>query len=192
MFRVAAEAGGKRMFEYMRNPFTWRTLLLAATLLLLAACATGPERDPDADDPDADAPAADEPDTVEPTDDGPIDADGSIRHTVDNEAVALLWEQAEEARANDEPRSAISALERALRVAPEDPVLWSRLAELQLEQGEHGVAENFAARSNSLAEEHRLLRYRNWLIIGAAREYRGDEEGAREARAEADRLRQGS
>lgn len=175
----------------MRNLPVFRSLLLT-TVLVLAACATAPEREPDAADPEAVDPGTVDPGTVEPADEEPVADDGSIRHTVDNEAVALLWEQAEEARANDEPRSAIGALERALRVAPEDPVLWSRLAELQLEQGEHGVAENFAARSNSLAQAHRRLRYRNWLIIAAAREYRGDEAGARAARAEADRLRDGS
>lgn len=149
--------------------------ILLMTVVGLAACATAPpEREADPD---------------ETTIDEPFDPEGSVRHTVDNEAVALLWEQAEEARRNDEPKSAIGALERALRVAPEDPVLWSRLAELQLEQGEHGVAENQAARSNSLAGERPLLRYRNWLIIAAAREQRGDEEGARQARAEAERIR---
>ncbi len=156
-----------------------RTLLLAVLLPALAGCAAMIDPEPE--------PAPEEPAVEEP-----FDADGAIRHTVDNEAVAMLWEQSEEARRNEEFRSAISALERALQVAPEDPVLWSRLAELQLEQGEHGVAENFAARSNALAEEHRLLRYRNWLIIEAARDYRGDDEGAREARLEADRLREGS
>lgn len=148
-----------------------------AVVVALAGCATAPP------EPEPEEPAVDE---------QPFDPDGSVRHTVDNEAVALLWEQAEDARRNDEPKSAIGALERALRVAPEDPVLWSRLAELQLERGEHGVAENLAARSNSLAEERRLLRYRNWLIIAAAREQRGDEEGARQAQAEADRIRGGS
>ena len=161
------------------RPGRLRLLLLLMIAILLAACATAPEREPVVDEPAIEEPAED-----------PIDEDGAIRHTVDNEAVALLWEQAEEARANDEIRSAIGALERALRVAPEDPVLWSRLAELQLEQGEHGVAENFAARSNSLTD-HGLLLYRNWLIIGAAREYRGDDEGAREARAQANRARGG-
>ena len=155
-----------------------RSALLFVTLLVTAGCAAlEPEE---------------ETEPAELVADEPFDPEGAIRHTVDDEVVAMLWEQAEQARRNEEPRSAVSALERALQVAPEDPVLWSRLAELQLEQGEHGVAENFAARSNSLAEEHRLLRYRNWLIIEAARDYRGDDEGAREARLEADRLREGS
>jgi len=157
-------------------PALIRCLLVAILLAGLAACASRPT----------------EPEPEPAPGEGPVDPDGSIRHTVDNEAVALLWEQAEEARQNDELRSAISALERALRVAPEDPVLWSRLAELQLERGEDGVAENFAARSNSFAADHSLLRYRNWLIIAAAREQRGDREGARQARAEAERLRDGS
>lgn len=147
-------------------------------LLTLAACATAPpEREP-------------EPVAAEPRE--PLDADGAVRHVVDNEAVALLWEQAEEARAEGQYRSAISALERALRAAPEDPVLWSRLAELQLLQGEHAVAENFAAKSNALAGDNRLLHYRNWLLIGEAREQRGDERGAAAARVEADRLRAGN
>ncbi len=146
-------------------------------ILLLAGCAgTGPSRDAD--------------DTA-PADQGPLDPEASVRHEVDNRAVAMLWDQAEEARRENRTGDAIEALERALRVAPEDPVLWSRLAEMRLREEDFAVAENLAAKSNALAGDQRLLRYRNWLLIAEARKRRGDEEGARKARDKAEGLRGG-
>ncbi|MFW5969935.1 MAG: tetratricopeptide repeat protein, partial [Halofilum sp. (in: g-proteobacteria)] len=146
-------------------------------VVLLAGCAgTGPSRDDDG--------ARDE-------EKGPLDTEQSVRHEVDNRAVAMLWDQAEEARREDRTDDAIEALERALQVAPDDPVLWSRLAEMRLRREEFAVAENLAAKSNALAGDRRLLRYRNWLLIAEARKRRGDEEGAREAREKAEGLRAG-
>ncbi|MDZ7748688.1 MAG: tetratricopeptide repeat protein [Halofilum sp. (in: g-proteobacteria)] len=123
--------------------------------------------------------------------DGPLDTEGVVEHGIDNEAVAMLWDQAEQARAEGDTDAAIRAIERALDVDPDDAVLWSRLAELRLQTGEARVAENLATRSNSLAAGQRLLRYRNWLIIEAARQQQGDEQGADAARAEIERLRAG-
>lgn len=145
--------------------------------LLLAGC-TGTVPSPDADD-------------GVPADRGSFDTQESVRHEVDNRAVAMLWDQAEEARRENRTGDAIEALERALRVAPEDPVLWSRLAEMRLRQEDFAVAGNLAAKSNALAGDRRLLRYRNWLLIAEARKRRGDEEGAREAREKAEGVRAG-
>lgn len=121
----------------------------------------------------------------------PLDTEGVIEHGVSNEAVAMLWAEAEDARAEGDTQGAIRAIERALEVDPEDPVLWSRLAELRLQAGEVEAAEKLAARSNSLSSGQRLLRYRNWLIIEAARREQGDDDGADAARAEAERVRGG-
>ena len=147
--------------------------LSLALLLAVSGCATAPERA-------GDAPGAAGTTTVE--------QDGTIHHSVPNRAVALLWERAERARGEGRIEDALGALERALRLTPEDPVLWSRAAELRLRQGEFAVAENLAAKSNALAPDQRLLRYRNWLLIAEARERRGDTEGAQKARDEAERL----
>lgn len=116
-----------------------------------------------------------------------IGEDGTIRHSVPDQTVALLWERAERARSEDRLGDAIGSLERALQISPGDPVLWSRVAELHLEQGEYAAAENLAARSNALAGDQPRLRYRNWLLIAEARDRRGDDAGARQARVEADR-----
>ena len=121
----------------------------------------------------------------------PLEAEGVVEHQVDNRAVALLWDEAEQARRNGNLEAAVASLERAVRVAPDDPVLWSRLAELRFRQQEFAVAENLAAKSNALAGDRQLLRFRNWLIIAEARKQRGDQEGAKQARNEARRLRGG-
>jgi predicted Zn-dependent protease len=119
----------------------------------------------------------------------PMSGEGTVRHEVDNRAVAMLWDEAEQARREGELESAVSSLERAVKLAPEDPVLWSRLSELRFRQERFAEAENLAAKSNSLAGDRRLLRFRNWLLIAEARAQRGDAEGAEQARAEARRLR---
>lgn len=116
-----------------------------------------------------------------------VEEDGKVRHSVPNRTVALLWDRAEQAREQGRLEDAIASLERALRLTPQDPVLWSRVAELRLRQGRFAVAENLAAKSNALAGEQRLLRYRNWLLIAEARKQRGDAEGAEQARGEAER-----
>ena len=71
-----------------------------------------------------------------------------------------------------------ATLERALRIAPKDPVLWQRLAEVRLQQGEAQQAEAMAKKSNSLVTFDTTLVYTNWQLIADARRLRGDEEGA--------------
>lgn len=149
------------------------TLAGLVALLALAGCATPGERAEQEE-------AAAEQGVI-------VEEDGTVRHSVPNRTVALLWERAEQAREQGRLEDAIASLERALRMTPQDPVLWSRVAELRLRQGRFAVAENLAAKSNALAGEQRLLRYRNWLLIAEARKRRGDLEGAEEARAEAER-----
>lgn len=148
--------------------------LLFGLYLAVAGCATMPGEDEVSVEQERDTTTT-------------IEDDGTIRHSVPDRTVALLWERAERARREDRIEDAIGSLERALQISPEDPVLWSRMAELQLMRGEFAVAENLAAKSNALADDQRLLRYRNWLLIAEARKRRGDDEGAQRARAEAER-----
>lgn len=151
-------------------------LIPLLALLLLGGCVTVPP---------------DESKRESATAEKPFDPKGVVEHGVDNKVIAMLWRQAEDARAEGDTDAAIRAIERAVDVEPDDAVLWSRLAELRLHAGQAAMAEELAMRSNSLTSGNRLLRYRNWLIIEAARREQGDEEGSDAARTELERLRGG-
>ena len=111
-----------------------------------------------------------------------VNLDGSIRHEVRDERVAILWKQSEEERRLGQNENAIKHLNNALEYSPEDPILWSRGAELYLTIRENALAENYATKSNFYgSKDSRALRYRNWLIIQHAREMRGDLLGSRNA-----------
>ena len=137
-----------------------------AIMLLLAACSSSPKSPqlPDKNLPDY------------------VGVDGSIHHEVRDERVADLWQKAETERQNGQVENALNYLNQALNLAPEDPVLWSRAAEIYLSIRENGRAENYASKSNAFAgPDSYSLQYRNWLIIRHAREMRGDLLGARDA-----------
>ncbi|GIX21465.1 MAG: hypothetical protein KatS3mg121_0248 [Gammaproteobacteria bacterium] len=155
---------------------THRRVLWVLAATLLAACASSPERE-----------------TAEPTPYRPYEepspgADRVVLHT-GNQAVLDLWRQAEAARAAGDYDAAIAAIERALRIEPDNAAMWSRLAELHLRKQNANQAESLAAKSNALAAENRLLLYRNWLIIARARRLKGDDIGAQEAEYTAQTLK---
>jgi Flp pilus assembly protein TadD len=109
----------------------------------------------------------------------------------ENEAAASLLEKAARLEHAGESERAATVLERALRVAPEDPRIWQRLAALRLHQGQADQAENLAKKSNLLAGEDPGLQARNWRIIADARRAVGDGVGARIADQRAEELASG-
>lgn len=115
--------------------------------------------------------------------------DNKITLTTGNPAVRDLWAQAEQARKAGDYDNAALTLERILRIAPDDAVIWSRLAELRYMQGNASQAENLAAKSNSMSLDNPLLNYRNWLIIARARKLAGNDVGAQEAEYTANSFR---
>ena len=72
-------------------------------------------------------------------------------------------------------------LERALRIAPQDALIWHKLAKVCLHQGESEQAEAMAKKSNTLVTAEDPLWARNWRVIAEARRVRGDTDGARQA-----------
>lgn len=163
----------------------YRVLASASMMaLLVAGCTLVPlETEDEAAQPEPPEPAEEQAPTAEQP---PAD---KVQHELSNPAVVALWQEAEQARSEQRLDAAVVALERALRIDPADPVLWSRLSELQLRQGEPAQAENFAAKSNALAGNQLTLRYRNWLIIESSRRTRGDVEGTRDAQLEVRKLK---
>jgi len=79
-------------------------------------------------------------------------------------------------------------LERALRIEPQNAVLWHYMAKLRLHQGQLSQAAGMAAKSNSLDRGDAQLQADNWRIIAHARYQKGDKTGAREAQQRAEDL----
>lgn len=154
----------------------WLKMVLCSSVVatLAAGCGTAPTSDYDEQ-------AAE--DYVE-TGDG-----NKVTLVTGNPAVRDLWAQAEQARRAGDYDNAALTLERILRIAPDDAVIWSRLAEIRLLQGNSSQAENLAAKSNAMSLDNPLLNYRNWLIIARARKLAGNDVGAQEAEYTANSFR---
>lgn len=151
----------------------WKWIAVLA-VLQLAACASSPDSDEyqSYDDYDQSTESA-----------------NRIQHRIGNQAAVNLYNEAKMAASGQDYDTAAMLLERALRLEPEDAVMWSKLAEVHLLQGNANQAENIAAKSNTLSINNSLLNYRNWKIIGQARALKGDEIGAQEAEYTAESFR---
>lgn len=107
--------------------------------------------------------------------------DGSVRGDTGDQSVARLWASAERAREDGKDAIALELLYEALELSPKSALLWSRAAEIQLDNLDASLAESFATKSNAFALDNQPLLYRNWLIIEHARDMRGDLLGVRSA-----------
>lgn len=106
-------------------------------------------------------------------------------------AVESLLNEAKVSYENEQFEQAAASLERALRIAPRNPILWHNLAGVRLAQEDWKRAANLATKSNTLAgndEKYKKLRVRNWVVITQACEGIGDLNCAREARNRAQAL----
>lgn len=100
--------------------------------------------------------------------------------------------RAERASQGGDHEAAAASLERALRIAPANPVLWQNLAVVRYRQRDYAKVEGLALKSNSLAAGNASLRAENWRLIAEVRRVLGDRRGADAAMREARRLRAAS
>ena len=92
-----------------------------------------------------------------------------------------------EARTKEDAKDfdgAAKALERALAIRPNDPLLLQWLAELALQKGAFKDAEQYAQKSYDLGPRLGEICVRNWLTIHITRTERGDANGANSAKAQ--------
>lgn len=100
-------------------------------------------------------------------------------------AVVALLAESDRRLGSGQPESAAASIERALRIAPAEPVLWYRLARIRYRQGRWSETETLARKSISLSAETDELVSANWFLIAAARERSGDTHGAWQAKERA-------
>lgn len=103
---------------------------------------------------------------------------------LDGPVLALLT-TAQQQQSSGDLNGAASSLERAQRIAPREPQVLYRLAEVRLAQGDAAQAEQFARRGLTLASGRPALQAGLWDLIAQARERQGDPAGAAQARERA-------
>lgn len=110
-------------------------------------------------------------------------------NTPSSRPVRNLLAKADHAIASKDFEQAQSTLERAVRIAPSDANVLTRLARVKLNIGDAAQAEALALKSNALLDHADPLRLTNLEILVSAREQQGDKAGAAAAKREAGRLR---
>ena len=108
----------------------------------------------------------------------------SADEQLDGPVLALLT-TAQQQQAGGDLNGASSSLERAQRVAPREPQVLYRLAQVRMAQGDAAQAEQFARRGLTFANGRPALQASLWELIGQAREKQGDSAGAALARQKA-------
>ncbi len=180
---VATSAGNRTSTGDRR---IWSTLSCCTALLLLAACGGPVTR------PEPVITAAIEPGALPE----PILAVALVEEArasgptlevapLENPAVEMLVTQADSSREQSDLDTAAGLLQRALRLEPDNPRLWQRLAEIRLQQGRYLEAEEMAMRS--LRHSARVGEWcrRNWLTLRETRRALGDPAESERAANEA-------
>ncbi|WP_460151926.1 tetratricopeptide repeat protein [Pseudomonas sp. S2_B07] len=108
----------------------------------------------------------------------------SADEQLDGPVLALLT-TAQQQQASGDLNGASSSLERAQRVAPREPQVLYRLAQVRMAQGDAAQAEQFARRGLTFANGRPDLQASLWELIAQAREKQGDSAGAALARQKA-------
>jgi len=103
---------------------------------------------------------------------------------LDGPVLALLT-TAQQQQSSGDLNGASSSLERAQRVAPREPQVLYRLAQVRMAQGDAAQAEQFARRGLTFASGRPDLQASLWGLIAQAREKQGDAAGAALARQKA-------
>ncbi|CAG7856322.1 hypothetical protein MCAMS1_00759 [biofilm metagenome] len=83
--------------------------------------------------------------------------------------------------------SAVASIERAIRIEPRNATLYYKLAVLRLKQSKPRLAEDLARKAALLAVNDNNLKKHSWLLVANARELQSNVEGAKKAKAEADK-----
>lgn len=120
------------------------------------------------------------PGSIAPSNSGGLSADEQL----DGPVLALLT-TAQQQQASGDLNGASSSLERAQRVAPREPQVLYRLAQVRLAQGDAPQAEQLARRGLTLTSGRPALQASLWELIAQAREKQGDAAGAALARQKA-------
>lgn len=127
----------------------------------------------------APAPPVEEPTPVPP----PV-----VREPTLGSASRALVGQAQSQVASKNYAVAASSIERALRIEPDNPLLWIELGKVRQAEGNYQQAENMGRKAASMAVNAPRAQSAAWALIAESLRARGKTAQAREAQEKAGRL----
>jgi tetratricopeptide (TPR) repeat protein len=104
---------------------------------------------------------------------------------VQKPAVTALLAQAEASQTQGQHRQAQQHVQRAQRIAPDDPFVYHKLAEIHFDLESYALAEQVALKGISVANEQPVLLKKLWLLLAETRSAVGDISGAKAAKNKA-------
>jgi predicted Zn-dependent protease len=104
-------------------------------------------------------------------------------------ASRALVSQAQSQLATKNFAVAASSIERALRIEPDNPLLWIELGKVRQAEGNYVQAENMGRRAVAMSGNAPRAQSAAWSLIAESYRARGKNTEAREAQARADGLR---
>jgi tetratricopeptide (TPR) repeat protein len=136
--------------------------------------------------PPAPPPTEQPPAPTEPVEEAP--APPPVREYQLSSASKSLVSQARTQAAAGNFAVAASSIERALRIEPNNPLLWIELGRVRQAEGNYAQAENLGRKGLSLATGDPRTQSSAWRLIAEALRARGKAPEAQEAEARADAL----
>jgi tetratricopeptide (TPR) repeat protein len=174
----------------------WRGWAVLAASAALTACAVPspyekpapPPEQPPPQTPPAETRPGEPPSTVpEPTPPpAPV-----VREPTLGAASRALVSQAQTQMATKNYAVAASSIERALRIEPDNPLLWIELGKVRFAEGNYVQAENMARKAVSMSVNAPRAQASAWRLIADAYRARGKNIEAQEAQSRADGLNSG-
>jgi tetratricopeptide (TPR) repeat protein len=82
---------------------------------------------------------------------------------------------------------AAASIERALRIEPDNPLLWIELGKVRQAEGNYSQAENMGRKAASMAGNAPRAQAAAWSLIAESLRARGKNSEAREAQMRANR-----
>ena len=114
-----------------------------------------------------------------------------VREPTLGAASRALVNQAQTQMATKNYVVAASSIERALRIEPDNPLLWIELGKVRFAEGNYVQAENMARKAVSMSVNAPRAQSSAWRLIADSYRARGKNMEAQEAQARADSLNTG-
>lgn len=113
----------------------------------------------------------------------------AVREPVLSPASRALVGQAQTQLASKNYAVAASSLERALRIEPDNPLLWIELGKVRQTEGNYVQAENMGRKAVSMSSNAPKAQSSAWSLIAESYRARGKNQQAQEAQIRAEQTR---